>query len=867
MLYSTDQDNGSFFRAKIMADNPAVDKYDVKYSGTRDYEDGVPSSRISGGGPMSSKEKEKRKQSSTAKPTPVLKRLVESDEEYNGDEVDEDENEDEDSEEMTLMSLVASMESRDKAAAPVPLDTLQNLHSSPGFCKACTTGRHIAHTCKKRGTRSGGNRKVHLLDDAGVIISTYVSMKKAAEKNHITVQDLKKCLVGKKTTTAGGLRFREADATSPSLSSRSSSDSMLSESPVVSESAGDLELDGVRPVVPDADLLDASSSPTSPPSPLSSVVSSFHGVEWNEKEKKWEAKILIRRVGLRALGLFDSEITAALAYDKAALRHGRSLNFAIDDEVDQDEAEASFDWSSDTSASFESKESIKRPPSPLEQHPALRKKVSKKRATNAANNQSLLLLALLDKSSEQSKEFQTTSPRLVARRVPAKPPAKQQQQQQQQRANQSASNAFDVVDVGGGRRSTKGAVKIKAVDDAPNLSVLRRQRDSMQVQCRTDSTMVDSDEQFNSSSSSRRVRFCFGDEREASTTKLEPTPTGTTLAEGIEGRVSFTLLFARALLEESPMDMQFDSDGKILEVGGTVRKLQWQFRRFGLLVCIEPLQTSAEVSVKIIGRFSHILISHLELLKAYHTASGASAADVYHVQLAVSANEVERLIQNGAYHNVGRVFMYSLLQRQPVPSAIASPLFCAALMDIDIIRGTNPLRLTEKELIFETQRCSVGLDWLMNGLSSDSIIQTASSGERISLASLSFNGLEDEEEITLENREEKLRAALGYILIDQRREIIDSISSGFSLNGEMVAFRDSLKLFSHTERKQLISGTENIDAAEFVSILQGVWPEEDEDIMDEADLELNLDLLIRVLNSNEFSQHLTGLLRFITGAP
>lgn len=241
--------------------------------------------------------------------------------------------------------------------------------------------------------------------------------------------------------------------------------------------------------------------------------------------------------------------------------------------------------------------------------------------------------------------------------------------------------------------------------------------------------------------------------------------------------------------------------------------------------------------------------------------------------------ESERRKVLETFHNLGRVFLYSLIQKQPVPSAIATPLLLSGLMDVDIIRGDTLLQLSEEELVSETLRSSVGLDWLVEGLRPDVIERTGpeidNDGDqrKTTLASLSYGGIDDDEAITPTNRLEKLRAALGHILIDQRREILAALAGGFTLNGQAAAVRDSFQLFSHRERRQIVSGNEHISPEVFCNILQPVFPEEDVDIDAEdeedmeANIELNLELFTRIIQSDDFAPHLTGLLRFITGCP
>lgn len=58
--------------------------------------------------------------------------------------------------------------------------------------------------------------------------------------------------------------------------------------------------------------------------------SNFFGVKWHSQTKRWAAYILIDQVYL-SLGLYDSEIDAAITYDWVANLYGRKLNFPQED--------------------------------------------------------------------------------------------------------------------------------------------------------------------------------------------------------------------------------------------------------------------------------------------------------------------------------------------------------------------------------------------------------------------------------------------------------------------------------------------------------------------------------------------------------
>jgi hypothetical protein len=57
--------------------------------------------------------------------------------------------------------------------------------------------------------------------------------------------------------------------------------------------------------------------------------SRYKGVYWNQKSRKWQARISVRN-RLRELGLYEAEVNAAKAYNLAARRfRGRSAKLNL----------------------------------------------------------------------------------------------------------------------------------------------------------------------------------------------------------------------------------------------------------------------------------------------------------------------------------------------------------------------------------------------------------------------------------------------------------------------------------------------------------------------------------------------------------
>lgn len=231
------------------------------------------------------------------------------------------------------------------------------------------------------------------------------------------------------------------------------------------------------------------------------------------------------------------------------------------------------------------------------------------------------------------------------------------------------------------------------------------------------------------------------------------------------------------------------------------------------------------------------------------------------------------------FQALGRLYLYSIVQRQPVPSKLSSPLLLAGLLAVDVIRDpgdSSRLALSEDELIAEVERATGGgLKWLLSALAPEAV-ETSSAA--FSLSSLTFGEMPDAEPITPANRERKLRHALGRILSDKRREIMAAISEGFTLGGEFTEIRDLLRTFTQRELREVVSGQEDITPETFLKCLQPVWPDEEckssagsssssSNTLDFDQLQANVALFKEVLASPSFAPHLKELLRYVTGSP
>ena len=252
------------------------------------------------------------------------------------------------------------------------------------------------------------------------------------------------------------------------------------------------------------------------------------------------------------------------------------------------------------------------------------------------------------------------------------------------------------------------------------------------------------------------------------------------------------------------------------------------------------------------------------------------------------------------YQGLGRVILWAVLQRQPVPSVIATPLFIGQILGVDVIRGNSEHRLSEVDLCNEVLLINSSLLWLVDGLSEESVRRHEEENERhlrvsscspstlhrpLSLALLSDGALDDTSAVTMENREEKLRSALGEILLDKRKEVMGAVRCGFMLQGALPQVSEGLLGFSPRETSLLVSGVEKVSGHDLVSRLDVCYLDEEDESssedgvamgdescsglasLDPAVLKANVDMFSRVVQSERFSAHVSDLLRFITGCP
>jgi len=210
------------------------------------------------------------------------------------------------------------------------------------------------------------------------------------------------------------------------------------------------------------------------------------------------------------------------------------------------------------------------------------------------------------------------------------------------------------------------------------------------------------------------------------------------------------------------------------------------------------------------------------------------------------------------YESLGKVMVWAFLQRQPVPSWLASPVLLLALLDVDVFRTSTAHRWTDAEVIARTP---VGLHWLLRVLSPASI-QEAKTAPTLNM--LTAGALPDVEPITMANRMEKLREGLAYILLDQRKEAITALRRGFSLGGLLkVTLRAPLLGLCWKDLSWYLSGTTSFtgrDIADRLSL------QHREDVEGDPVCVQNLAWLKEILESTEFEGMEGDFLRFVTGS-
>ena len=217
------------------------------------------------------------------------------------------------------------------------------------------------------------------------------------------------------------------------------------------------------------------------------------------------------------------------------------------------------------------------------------------------------------------------------------------------------------------------------------------------------------------------------------------------------------------------------------------------------------------------------------------------------------------------FEGLGRVILWAVIQRQPVPSSLANYFFIGQLTGVDVIRGEGKQRLPEDVLNCETLRLVPGLSWLIHGLSVPAILH---SSVETSLELLSAGLFEDGDIITMDNREDKLRAALGEILLDKSIKLAAAVRRGFVLHGDCPVVSQGLLAFSNKERGHLVNGVEDIPGTVIAALVDLNLPSgdcKDSGSLHRAVLDENVAMLYKVLLSPSFASVTSQFLRAATG--
>lgn len=213
--------------------------------------------------------------------------------------------------------------------------------------------------------------------------------------------------------------------------------------------------------------------------------------------------------------------------------------------------------------------------------------------------------------------------------------------------------------------------------------------------------------------------------------------------------------------------------------------------------------------------------------------------------------------------------LWAMLQHQPIPSAIATRLWTAYFIDLDVICGSaqalEPAELVEAlgDVGGTTYKQSFA-DLL------------APSAVGSSVADATHYAVPDDDTVITEEEQILIwRRTVKHVIVDRRRLVLAALRAGFldrsaghgggrgGIGGDHpIGYQ--LRTLTLAERSMVISGTETLTAAAVLSRLVPDYPGWTQ--RRRAPLERNYFLLTRVLKSDAYAPFLKDFLRFVTSS-
>jgi len=215
---------------------------------------------------------------------------------------------------------------------------------------------------------------------------------------------------------------------------------------------------------------------------------------------------------------------------------------------------------------------------------------------------------------------------------------------------------------------------------------------------------------------------------------------------------------------------------------------------------------------------------------------------------------------------IGKVFRWSILHKEPIPRQFASSVWFSYMLGADRISGegcSEALLYTDEEVLLALLDHDPRAHKYLEPILKENAVGR-------SLSAVTHEYLSTAPELSTrivqpDNHVELFRAAVHWSLIGQRREVLDSLRTGFGSEDTMAPLATTLlHHFADEERAAVISGNDQVTPEAVAALLCPVYPEAPIEGVSLEELQRNFNTLKHVVVSEPFLPHLRSFLRFVT---